>query len=163
MYGGGLQRNMANLTETNMPIAWDVAKGTNIKWSAKLGSKAYGGPIISGGKVFIGTNNDNPRDPKIKGDKGIVMCFDEATGKFLWQVVHDKLAAGQVNDWPREGICSSCCVDGNRLYYVSNRCTVVCRDTADGKEVWSLDMMKELGVFPHNLATCSPLAVGDTL
>src|SRR5262249_30207418 len=49
-----------------------------------------------------------------------------------------------------------------RLYYVSNRCEVVCRDM-DGKEEWKLDMMKDLGVFPHNLAICSPLAVGDTL
>ncbi len=24
-------------------------------------------------------------------------------------------------------------------------------------------MMSELGVFPHNLAVCSPLIVGDTL
>jgi outer membrane protein assembly factor BamB len=29
--------------------------------------------------------------------------------------------------------------------------------------IWRLDMMKELGVFPHNLATCSPLVVGDVL
>jgi outer membrane protein assembly factor BamB len=111
-----------------------------------------------------------------------MMCFNEADGKFLWQAVHDKLPSGQVNDWPREGICSSPYVEGNRLYYVSNRCEVVCADTEgflDGKNdgvqdekykgerdadvVWRLDMMGELGVFPHNLATCSPLAVGDTL
>src|SRR5207253_8407052 len=29
--------------------------------------------------------------------------------------------------------------------------------------IWRLDMIAELGVFPHNLATCSPLIVGDTL
>jgi outer membrane protein assembly factor BamB len=29
--------------------------------------------------------------------------------------------------------------------------------------VWKLDMIKELGVFPHNLATCSPMIVGDVL
>src|SRR5262249_33647605 len=52
--------------------------------------------------------------------------------------------------------------EDGRLYYVSNRCEVVCRDM-DGKEKWKLDMMKDLGVFPHNLACCSPLAVGDTL
>ena len=26
-----------------------------------------------------------------------------------------------------------------------------------GKEKWTLDMIKELGVFPHNIADCSPL------
>ena len=90
------------------------------------------------------------------------MCFDAATGKFLWQQIHDKLPAGQVHDWPHEGICSSPCVEGDRMWYVSNRCEVVCRDT-DGKDVWTLDMIGKLGVFPHNLAVCSPMIVGDTL
>ena len=40
------------------------------------------------------------------------MCFDEATGQFLWQSVHDKLATGQVNDWPYEGVASTPTVDG---------------------------------------------------
>src|SRR5262249_52271238 len=89
---------------------------------------------------------------------------------------------GRVNDWPEEGICSSPFVQGNRLYYVSNRAEVICADTEgflDGKNdgvqdeqykdaidadiVWRFDMMRELDVFPHNLATSSPLIVGDTL
>ena len=161
-FGGGLSRNMVNLTEKGIQTTCDIQTGKNVKWTAKLGSKAYGGPIVSGGKVFVGTNNDEPRDPKVKGDKGILMCFDEATGKLLWQAVHDKLKSGLVNDWPHEGICSSPYVEGNRLWYVSNRCEVVCRDT-DGKEIWTLDMIGKLDVFPHNLAVCSPLVVGDTL
>ena len=61
-------------------------------------------------------------------DKSVLMCFDEKTGEFLWQMVHDKLEAGQVNDWPREGMCSTPTVEGGRAYYVSNRCEVVCLD-----------------------------------
>jgi outer membrane protein assembly factor BamB len=184
MYGGGLDRVMVNTFEKNLPTEWSVQEGSqkNIKWVAELGSKAYGGPIVAGGKVFIGTNNEKPRNPKIKGDKGILMCFDEKTGQFLWQAVHDKLPAGRVNDWPREGICSSPAVEGNRLYYVSNRAELVCADTEgfrDGKNdgaqdeeykgptdadfIWRLDMIKELDVFPHNLATSSPLIVGDLI
>jgi outer membrane protein assembly factor BamB len=108
------------------------------------------------------------------------MCFEEATGKFLWQHVNDKLPSGQVNDWPNEGVVSAPAVEGNRLYYVSNRCELVCldtegfldgvndgvqdepyRDPTDADVVWRLDMMKGLGVFPHNLAVCSPLVAGD--
>jgi outer membrane protein assembly factor BamB len=72
-------------------------------------------------------------------------------------------------DWPLQGICSSPVVEGNRLWYVSNRCEVVCADTAgqpdkgEARILWTLDMMKEMGVFPHNLATCSPLIVGNIL
>jgi outer membrane protein assembly factor BamB len=182
-YGGSPQRNMVNLTEKGVPDGWDVKEGKNIKWKANLGSRSYGGPTVSGGKVFIGTNNGSPRDPAIKGDKGVLMCFDEKTGSFLWQAVHDKLPSGQVNDWPNEGICSSPAVEGDRIYYVSNRCEVVCA-TTDGQKpgtenvgfagekykgpghadiVWTFDMIKELNVFPHNMAAGSPLIVGDAL
>ncbi|HEY7155115.1 MAG TPA: PQQ-binding-like beta-propeller repeat protein [Gemmataceae bacterium] len=181
MYGGDLSRNLVNLKEKGIPTTWDVDKGTNVKWSVDLGSKAYGGPIVAGGRIYIGTNNGNPRDKTIEGDKGILMCFEEATGKFLWQAVHDKLLAGRVNDWPNEGICSSPVVEGDRLYYVNNRAEVVCADVngmANGNQgeqdetykgpqdvdvIWRLDMIGEFNVFPHNLAVCSPLIVGDTL
>jgi len=166
LYGGSLQRNFVNTRERNIPDKWNTTDGTNIKWSVDLGSLAYGGPVVAGGKVFIGTNNGNPRDPKVVGDKGIVMCFAEKDGKFLWQAVHDKLPAGRVSDWPEEGICSSPFVEGDRLYYVSNRCELCCADVnGDGKGGakfhWKLDMIGKLGVFPHNLAVCSPLVVGD--
>lgn len=192
MFGGTPDRNMINLLEKNVPEDWDVKTKKNIKWSAKLGSRSYGGPIISGGKVFVGTNNNAPRNPardsrkrsdgKVEAiDKSVLMCFDEPTGKFLWQHVNEKLPSGQVHDWPEEGICSTPIVEGNRLYYVNNRCEVVCLDTngfADGNQgvqdeqfkeptdadvIWRLNMMKDLNVFPHNLAACSPLIVGDLI
>jgi outer membrane protein assembly factor BamB len=180
MFGLTSQRNMVNLTEKNMPTEWDAKTGKNVKWKAALGSKAYA-MVVHGGKVFAGTNNDAPRDPAIKGDKGIVMCFNADTGDFLWQAVHDKLPSGLVHDWPKEGVCSTPAVEGNRLYYVSNRCEVVCATTEglgkgnEGEQdekykgpqkadfVWRYDMMKELNVFPHNLSACSPLLVGDVL
>ena len=61
------------------------------------------------------------KDPAVKGDKGIVMAFRESDGQFLWQAVHDKLAAGRANDWPFQGICSSPLVENGIVYYVSNR------------------------------------------
>jgi outer membrane protein assembly factor BamB len=168
--------------------------GSRVKWKATLGSRAYGGPTVAGGKVFVGTNNENPRNKRDRGkptaddpagpplDKGVLMCFDEKTGAFLWQMVHDKLETGQVNDWPREGMCAPPTVEGDRVYYVSNRCEVVCldangfldgkndgfqgekyRDKTDGDVVWIVDMIKDLNVFPHNMAACSPLIVGDRL
>jgi outer membrane protein assembly factor BamB len=165
LFGGSLARNLVNLKEKNIPTKADIAKAKegNIKWSQDLGSKAYGGPVIADGKIFIGTNNSNPRDPKITGDKGVLMCFEEKTGKYLWQHVHNKLAAGRVNDWPEEGICSSPFVEGGRLYYVSNRSEVICANTADGEVNWKFDMIDKLNNFPHNLSTCSPLVAGDIL
>src|SRR6516162_644282 len=160
MLGGTPGRNMANAVDKNLPSEWSAQKNAhkNIKWVAKLGSYAYGGPAIAGGRVFVGTNNDNPRDPKIKGDKGVLMCFRESDGEFLWQSVHDKLPNPMANDWPQQGIASTPAVDGDRLYYVSNRCELVCADVAGdadkktAKIIWRLDMMQDLGVYPNSLA-----------
>jgi outer membrane protein assembly factor BamB len=189
MFGGTNSRNFVNLVDTNVPTKWSPKKGAelNIKWSAQLGTKAYGGPVVADGKIFVGTNNYVPRNKRDVDanddpiDKGIVMCFRESDGEFLWQYVSDKLLAGRVSDWPDEGICSSPVVEGKRLYFVTNRCEVLCctteglaagnegvtdekyKDNTDADVVWRLDMNRELGVFPHNLAVCSPLIVGDTL
>jgi outer membrane protein assembly factor BamB len=182
MWGRTPQRNMVTSMK-NLPISWDVKTGKNIKWKVDLGDQSYGNPVVAGGKIFVGTNNENPRNPDITGDKGILMCFRETDGKFLWQAVTDKLAAGGANDWPAVGVCSSPVVEGNRLYYVSNRGELVCLDAegfADGKNdgpfqeetykgpadadiIWKLDMMKELGVYQHNMANSSPTIWEDLL
>jgi outer membrane protein assembly factor BamB len=182
MWGGTPQRNMASPMK-NLPTSWEVKTKKNIKWKADLGGESYGNPVVAGGKVFVGTNNEKPKNPEIAGDKGILMCFRESDGKFLWQAVTDKLASGAANDWPNVGVCSSPLVDGHRLYYVTNRGELVCLDTEgfmDGKNdgpyqdesysspidadiIWKLDMMKELGVFQHNMANSSPTVWGDLL
>src|ERR1051325_11125215 len=105
-----------------------MATTKNVRWVAKLGSQAYGNPTVSGGKVFVGTNNESPRDPKYKGDRAVMMCFEEKTGKFLWQLNAPKLGTGKISDWEYLGICSSPAVDGDRVYVVSNRGEVLCLD-----------------------------------
>lgn len=181
MWGGSPDRNMVS-GEKGIPGMWDIDSGKNIKWSVPLGSQTYGNVVVSNGRIFVGTNNGAERRPNIKGDKGIVLCLDEKTGKLLWQATHDKLPTGRVNDWPEQGICSSPWVDGDRLYYVSNRCELVCADVKglhDGNDgpytdekytekedadfIWILDMIEDLGVFPHNLATASPVGNEDSV
>jgi len=182
MFGNTPSRNMVS-EEKNLPTKWDFKSGMNIKWSAELGSQTYAGPVVLDGKVYVGTNNQREYNSKLKGDRGNVMAFDAETGKLLWQSAHAKLGAGRVNDWPLQGVCSTPAVEGDRLYYVSNRAEVICADTEgfrDGENdgpyteetetseidedvIWKFDMIGELDVFPHNLAAGSPLIVGDLL
>ena len=182
MWGGTADRNMISNMK-GLPTSWDVKSKKNVKWVAQLGSQTYGNVVVSGGIVFVGTNNEGLRNPKITGDKGILMAFRESDGTFLWQMVHDKLAAGRVNDWPYQGVASSPLVEGDRVYYVSNRAELVCLDTqgfrdkendgpvtdeklngeADGDIVWRFDMIEEVGSLPHNLANSSPVAYGDLI
>jgi outer membrane protein assembly factor BamB len=158
MFGGSPGRNMANMIDKNIPIEWNVEEGkrNNIKWVAQLGTLAYGGPVISGGKVFVGANSAN------SNGKAVLMAFNEADGKLLWRIVHDFPDDPLFNEARSAGLCSTPIVEGKRIYYVTPGCEVVCADTA-GKVQWTYDMMKELKVVPFHLANCSPLIVGDHL
>jgi outer membrane protein assembly factor BamB len=203
MWGGSPSRNMV---ATAKGIPDDIVSGKlipktetidpkstkNVRWVSKLGSQAYGTPVVAGGRVYVGTNNESPRDPKQTGDRGVLMVFDEKTGEFLWQLVVPKLGSGKVSDWEYVGICSSPAIDGDRGYVITNRGDVVCFDvkgladgnegpfmdeakfsSADGKPVevgaksadiiWVSDIRTELGIFPHNISSCSPLVIGDKL
>ncbi|QDT92809.1 outer membrane protein assembly factor BamB family protein [Gimesia algae] len=186
MWGGDPTRNMVNKT-TGLNLSFKPGegedKGENVLWVSKLGSQTYGNPVVAGGQVYVGTNNGGKYRPKYEDDLGVVLCFDDKTGDFKWQLSREKLPQGRVNDWPEQGICSAPCIEGERLWVVTNRCELMCLDTKgfydnendgphkDEKEtdkedadiIWSLDMIEDLGVFPHNLATSSPVVHGDTV
>ena len=85
----------------------DASTARNVAWIAKLGSQSYGNVTVSDGRVFVGTNNDSPRDPKYKGDRSVILCLDEKSGDLLWQLNFPKLGTGKVSDWEFLGICSS--------------------------------------------------------
>jgi outer membrane protein assembly factor BamB len=182
MWGGKPDRNMVSNMK-GLPTEWDVKTKKNVKWVAQLGSQSYGNPVVADGMVFVGTNNEALRDPKQPGDRGVLMAFRESDGEFMWQHTHPKLESGRANDWPFQGVASSPLVEGEHIYYVSNRGVVFCLDTKgfrDGENdgpfkdekltgqtdpdiIWSFDMIEEVGSYPHNMSNSSPVSWGDLI
>jgi outer membrane protein assembly factor BamB len=182
MWGGTSDRNMVS-DATGLPTEWDVKTGKNIKWVAALGSQSYGNPVVAGGVVLVGTNNEAMRDPKQGGDRGVLMAFREDNGEFMWQATFEKLSSGRANDWPFQGIASSPLVIDGKAYFMSNRAVVMAVDIQgfhdkendgpvkdekltginDVDVLWSFDTMEEVGNFPHNLANSSPVAYGNLI
>ena len=179
-------REYWNATGRSVPASFDIRTGRNVLWTAKLGSVTHSSPVVSAGKVFIGSNNGSGYLNRFPAnvDLGVMLCFDAKTGKFLWQHSNQKLKTGRVHDYPLQGVTGSATVEADRLYYVSNRCELVCLDTEgylDGEDdgevqdpkfqskkqeadvVWKLDMMGELNVNPHNAAASIPCIAGDRL
>ena len=183
MWGGTPDRNMVSNMK-GLPTDWDVKTKKNVKWVAELGSQSYGNPVVAGGMVFVGTNNEGLRDPKQAGDRGVLMAFREVERRV--PVAADAREAG---GRPRQRLA----VSGRRLvaagrgrralYYTSNRGVVWCLDIngfRDGKNdgpvtdekltgqndadvIWSFDMMEEVGSYPHNLSNSSPVISGDLI
>ncbi len=169
----------------DIPSQWDFKTGQNIRWKANLGSATYNSPVVAGGKVFIGTNNQSAYLKRFPAhvDLACLLCFDQTTGEFLWQYSSEKLPTGRIHDWPGLGLCSVPYVSGDRLWVVTNRCEVICLDTQgfrDGENdgpvkneasdaddeadvVWKFDMLNVLGVRPHNQSCSSITCAGDVL
>ncbi len=164
---------------------WLSKSAKNILWVARLGSQSYGTPVLAGGKVFCATNNGAGyvRCYPALIDLGCLLCFRQSDGRFGWQLSREKLSAGRSVDWPKQGICAAPLVEGDRLWVVTNRAEVACLDANgfyDGRNngpyraeggatrreadiIWLFDMMKQLGVVQHNMASCSVTAGGDLL
>jgi len=179
-WGQGWTRNMAIEGQKNLPVTFKPAKKdyatgkktlppqSGVKWMATIGNVTCTSAIVAEGKVLIGTNNGSPRDPKITDDCGILACFDEKTGKFLWQLAVPKFLEIRWADWYHMGICSTPTIEDGKAYLVTNRSDVICLDingTADGKAkiLWKYSLYKELGVQPHDASVSSVILDGDLL
>jgi len=161
-WGQAWSRNMVS-SERDLPDSFDPKTGRNIKWSAELGTETHSTPVIAGGRVYIGTNNGHPRDPREVGDRGVLMCFEEKTGKFLWQLVVPKRDEDIYFDWPKSGIASPVTVEGERVYLVSNRGEVLCLEARDGHVLWRFELTSGAGIWSHDAAHSSILIHGDHL
>jgi outer membrane protein assembly factor BamB len=171
----------------------ELPPGSHVRWVARLGNASYGTPVVAGGRVFVGTNNEAPRDPRLPGDRGVLMCFDEQSGRFLWQLCLPKESKIKWSDWYYIGITSPPTVEGDRAYLVSNRGEALCLDVRgwaagsrgpfadqgrlmagegqppltpgakDADILWLLDMPARLNVTPHNGSNGSVLIDGELL
>src|SRR5262245_28386776 len=171
--------------ETNPPRSWDVGgfdrktgawlrdKSRNIKWQAPLGSGTFGDPVVAGGLVWVGTNNFG--DGKDPIDASVLACFRESDGQPLFRYVSPRLPQGRVHDWPNSAMACSPLIDGDRMWFATNRAEVVCFDIgpllkgeSHPRELWKLDMMGQLGVRPSGSRMtychfCSIASYQDTL
>ena len=183
-WGERYTRNMVS-AEKDLPSTFDPETGENVLWAVQVGTETYSTPVVAGGRVFIGTNNHRPHDPRLTGDRGVLLCLDARDGAFIWQLALVKRGPSPYWDWPRCGMVSPATVDGDRVYMVTNRGEVVCLDMngmADGNDgpytdearlmalkdgppiepgptdadvVWLYDLTKEAGVRQHDSAHSS--------
>jgi outer membrane protein assembly factor BamB len=159
-WGQAGSRNMVS-NERGLVDSFDPAAGgagRNVKWVANLGTQSFATPVVAGGRVYIGCNNDEPRDPKQPADCGVLLCLDAKEGSLVWQLLCPKLEEDRFYDWPHTGWCSSPTVEGDRLYVMSNRAEVMCLDAkgmADGNDGPYLDEARHMAVKGH-----PPIEVG---
>jgi outer membrane protein assembly factor BamB len=164
-WGGGPTRNPVS-PEKGLPLDFrfeQTAKGKvvekerGVAWKARPGDRMVVPPVVADGLVWVCTSGKYPGDDKIPSkewDGGVLACLRESDGKLLWS--HRTPRLKYPGDYGYSALGSVPLVEGDRLWYVNNRHEVVCFDlaplkkgTGEPREVWKLDLPKDLGVFPH--------------
>lgn len=134
--------------ETAAPLRWDAT--TNVKWKAPLPRPANGSPIVSNGRVFVTSAEDD--DGRLRS----LYCFDRQTGEQLWKhtVQIDKtLPTHKTNPY-----CGTTpAANGERVVVWHASAGLHCLDF-NGQVMWSRD----LGEFRHMWGYgTSPVLHGD--
>jgi outer membrane protein assembly factor BamB len=94
----------------------------------------------------------------MRDDTELVIAFDEATGKRVWETAHGKRFENEQGNGPR----STPTVDGERLYALGASGDLSCLDATTGKVVWTHNLVREFGgqTTPYGISE-SPLVTGD--
>jgi outer membrane protein assembly factor BamB len=137
-------------TETGLLKQWP-AGGPPLAWKAKGLGEGYSGVAVAGGRVYTAGDKD---------EASVVIALNAADGTLAWSA---KLGqAGPVGNPKFEGPRSTPSVDGTRVVALSQWGELVCLDTAQGKELWRKDLVKDFGgARPSWGYSESPLVDGD--
>jgi len=188
---GQASRNMSATSDQRLPdradcsLEDDAGGGspqppTNVKWAAKIGRLTTGSPVVSQGRVVVGTTWED-------GKEACFLCFDEQSGRLLGAFICPRPARDNLERW---AISSTPTIEGDRLYFVSPYQEAMCLDLSvllggssrregAGKPplgrpdkatveqissrsiLWRYDMFEKLKAYYHHTASSSVLVHGD--
>ena len=115
-------------------------------WKVPLGS-GFSSVVIGNGKLFA---------MHADGEMDAISCFEAATGKKQWS--HKYGPAFPKNSGSEPGPLSTPILDGKNVYGMGANGELFCLNAADGKVVWSQDLVKDSGaIVPTFGMTSSPL------
>ena len=134
--GGGVAKG-------EVPLTCDVKSGANIAWAVEVPAEGFSSPVVWGDRVFLSGGDEEMR---------VVMCFDVATGKLLWQSAVPKTAGSpdENPEVPDQGGMASVTVatDGLRVYAMFSNGDLAAFNF-DGTAVWSKFLGKPKNQYGH--------------
>jgi outer membrane protein assembly factor BamB len=124
------------------------------KWSVEIGS-GYSGPTVANGKVYV-TDRFTKPNPVER-----VLCFDEETGKKIWEFSYDCEYSGV--GYPA-GPRASVIINNGKAYSLGTMGHFYCFDASSGEVLWNKDLNTEYEiVMPIWGIASTPLIVADKI
>ncbi|MEN8117663.1 MAG: PQQ-binding-like beta-propeller repeat protein [Bacteroidota bacterium] len=124
------------------------------KWSVKIGP-GYSGPTVAAGKVYVTDRIEKPEQ------KERVLCFDEQSGKKIWEFSYDCEYFGV--GYPA-GPRASVVINQGKAYSLGTMGNLFCFDANSGDVLWQKDLDKEYKInMPIWGIASTPLIVNDKI
>jgi outer membrane protein assembly factor BamB len=143
----------SGVSATPGPLKWDVATSKNVRWKTAVPGLGHCSPVVWGDRVFLTTAIPlNQGDERLKtglyGDiapvneqaeyRWLVLCFDKATGKKLWEREAHR-GVPKVKRHPKSTHANSTpAVDSTRVVAFFGSEGLYCFDH-DGQPKWNKD------------------------
>lgn len=125
-----------------------------LKWSVDVGP-GYSGPSVAGGRVYL---TDRPEGPS---QSERVLCFDEQTGRRLWEHSYECVYDGV--GYPA-GPRASVVVHEGKAYSLGTMGHLFCLDAATGRVIWKRDLNTEYEIdMPIWGIASTPLMVDEKI
>jgi outer membrane protein assembly factor BamB len=143
----------SGLGQTAGPVHWDVNASKNIRWKVPVPGLGHSSPVIWGDRIFLTSavpieGGDQRLKTGLYGDvepveekaeyRWLVLCFDKATGKVLWEREAHR-GVPKVKRHPKSTHANSTpATDGKRVVAFFGSEGLHCYDP-DGKPLWQKD------------------------
>ncbi len=115
--------------EKNLLQQWP-AEGPPLEWKSEGLGRGYSSLAVAGGNIY--TLGDGVADAPDKDE--YLLCIDQKSGKLKWKAKIGAPWNEGPPDW--QSSRSTPTVDGDRVYGLSAHGTLICCETAGGKELW---------------------------
>lgn len=134
--------------EKGLAESWP-ADGPKKLWSKDVGI-GYSSPVALDGKVYFFSQEEA---------KDVLRAFDADSGNVVWTQSYDR---GEDPAYP--GTRATPTIENNRIYTHGSGGDLVCRELADGKLVWRMNVLKETSAKPIEWgSSSSPLVTADRI
>jgi outer membrane protein assembly factor BamB len=136
--------------ETGLLRQWP-AEGPPLVWKATGAGRGYSSMSASKGRLYT---------MGLRGEREFVIAFDLKTGKEVWATPHGGAFRNDRGDGPR----GTPTVDAERVYVLGGRGDLTALGAADGRVVWTLNVLQKFGGSNITWGISeSPLVVGEKL
>lgn len=134
-----------------LPAGWSKTK--HVAWRTPLPGRAGATPCVWGDRVYLTSN---------EGDDLVLVCVHARDGRIVWK---QRVSGGNADARSGEGNSASPspCTDGEHVWVFFGTGILACY-TADGREVWKVDVNERFGRIDIQFGmTSTPVLDGDAL